>query len=139
MIGENYRRRIFWLCGKLGLDDEGRRLVQHSVCGKQSLTLMNDGEARMMIDTLKDELRKQSTRRGTQRNSLPHVPNVYNMMTREQRAKVVAMSIQIYGEFSEEKMSIFCRRQFKKPFYRLSAEDAIRLIEIQKDILSRRG
>ncbi len=138
MISTRNRRHIFYLCNRLGLDTEARRTIQHSVCGKEHLGDMNDLDAHRLIDALKLEARKWSVRKGTRHNRLGHGGNVYNLITPEQRGKIVAMSIQAYGKFNEETMDLFCRRQFHKPFRRISSQEAVKLIEIQKSILKRK-
>ncbi|TAL31554.1 MAG: DUF1018 domain-containing protein [Spirochaetes bacterium] len=138
MISAQNRRHIFYLCTRLGLDELARHTIQHSVCGKEHLSDMNDSEAGLLIQTLKGELRKWSARQGTRHNHLVHGDNIHNLMTPEQRGKIVAMSIQAYGKFEAETMDRFCRRQFKKPYRLLTSDDAIKLIEIQKGILKRK-
>lgn len=138
MISAENRRHIFYLCGRMGLSDEERHLIQQSVCGKESLAEMNDFEAGNLIDALKAELRKWSARKGTQHNRLGHGANVHTLISPEQRKKIIAMSIQAYGIYDESAMDMFCRRQFHKPFRRLTSDEAIKLIEIQKSILKRK-
>ena len=138
MITEKNRRHIFYLCNKLGLDSEARRNIQYSACGKESMKEMSDRDASAVIDALKTERRKQSVKRGRWKNRLGHGENVYNLMTPEQRKKITAMSIQVYGRFDEGRIDKFCRRQFKKPYRLLSSDDAVKLIEIQKSMLNRK-
>ena len=138
MISSKNRRTIFYLCRKLNYDTEIRHNVQHSVTGKESTTEMSDHDALKLIAFLKTELQKQSTKKGKQRNFLSHDENVINLMTPEQKSKIIALSMQIYSKFDENQVNRFCQRQFKKPFRRLTAPDAIELIEIQKQILKRK-
>ncbi|HOW81357.1 MAG TPA: DUF1018 domain-containing protein [Spirochaetota bacterium] len=139
MISDQNRRRIFFLCKRMGLDAETRHLIQYGATGRESLKDMNDQDAWRLIHALKAELRKRGApRRGIWKNHLPKGDNVVNLMTAEQRAKIKAMSMRIYGSFDENSMNKFCGRQFAKQFNHLTADEAIRLIEIQKSILDRK-
>lgn len=149
MISQQNRQRIFRLCTLLGFDDDQRHELAQQYTGKESLTKMTDSDAGKFIRGLatlasKHGLSKgqwtaeKSIKRGTQRNTRIHQPNVYNLMSAEQREKIIVLSCHIFGEFDEHNMDKFCYRQFKKPFRQLSSDDAIKLIEIQKSMLERK-
>ncbi len=142
MITEQQRKSIFYFCSKLGFDDDTRRTIQESVAGKSSLREFNDNEADMLLKTLREQMNvhnlSTSLRPGRRRNHLMHGENVHNLITPEQRSKIIAMSIQLYGKFNKDTMDIFCSRQFGKTFRLISSGEAIKLIEIQKAMLRRK-
>jgi hypothetical protein len=152
MMCPKKRRHIFALSRELRLTEEQRKIIQYSATGKESTTEMNDREADRLIRVLVEHKKKlkisksgkatkmtpaESVKKGKQRNSLPSGENVIVLMTPEQAAKIRALSIHITGSFKEESMNRFTLRQFRKPFNRLTSNEAIRLIETQKKMLHR--
>lgn len=137
------RRTIFALCRELELDESARHQIQYSITGKESLSEINDQQADDIIRCLREQQQKngydteKSLRPGKTKNKRMHSSKVYNMASKEQRSKIIAMSIRIYGEFVESKMDVYCQRRFKKPFKQISSDEAIKLIEAQKEILER--
>jgi len=155
MVAAKERKRIFWLSGLIGLQDDERRDVQESVTGKRSMKEMTTRDAIRVIHTLskiavahglvpkaKRHLSaEESAARGIQTHSRRkehNCDNVYSLASIEQRDKIKAMSCHIYGSFAEGRMDAFCMRQFDKPFRQLSSWDARELIEIQKQLLKRK-
>lgn len=135
MMREKKRRHIFYLCGRLGIGDEERRELQLSICGKESMKNMTDTDAAKVIGYLEG---KMSVVPGQRKNRLVHGPNVYTLMTPDQRKKIVALSIRIFDNFREDRMDEFSRRRFGKPFRSITSKEAARIIEIQKSMLSRK-
>ncbi|MEJ5361131.1 MAG: phage protein GemA/Gp16 family protein [Spirochaetota bacterium] len=139
------RKRIFYLCRLLGIDEDTRHVLQYDITGKESLTIMGNNEAQKIIEHLETiaikcgyKLHKPLPKKGQWKNKLPKSKNIYNLMTKEQQRKIIALSMQLYGSFSEEQMNKFCINHFNKPFRRLSANDARKVIEAQKSILRRK-
>lgn len=142
MITDKQRKSIFYFCGILGINTENRRTMQESVTGKSSLSDFTYNDAEELLGVLARQLKgynlEKSIRPGKRRNCLHHAENVINLPTRDQLKKIIAMSIQLYGKYSDEDMDAFCRRRLKKPFRLITAKDAIRIIEIQKYMLRRK-
>ncbi|MBN2435614.1 MAG: DUF1018 domain-containing protein [Spirochaetes bacterium] len=138
------RKTIFALCRELGLDESARHVIQKSITGKESLSKINDQQADDIIRCLRAQQQKngydieKSLRPGVLKNRRVHSSKIYNLASKEQRNKIIAMSIKIYGEFIESKMDVYCNRRFNKPFKRISSNEAIKLIEAQKIILERK-
>ncbi|GAB4221136.1 MAG: hypothetical protein Kow00102_14150 [Spirochaetota bacterium] len=136
------RKRLFYLCRLLGIDEDTRHAMQYEITGKESLTRMTESDINTVVNHL-ETIAKQNgyllhTRKGHWKNKLPKGKNIYNLMTNEQRRKIIALSMQLYDSFSEEQMNIYCLNHFNKPFRRLSSSEAIKLIEAQKSMLKRR-
>ncbi len=153
MISEAYRRKIFWLCRIIGLQTEERRDVQEGITGKRSLSKMTSKEAVQVIQALSriaikngcmpktgQMTAEESVRKGFQKHDRKNEKSdkVYSLASKEQKDKIMAMSNQIYGSFNERRMDFFCLKQFKTTFRKLSNLHARELIEIQKEILSRK-
>jgi hypothetical protein len=150
VISQANRRRIFRLCNLLGFDDAMRHDITMQVTGDESLKNIGNREAMALIKCLSENARKQgllsqgkwtavdSIKRGTQRHSRVHHPKVYNLMSPEQKDKIITMSCHLIGEFDERRIDSFCFRMFKKPFKQISSDEAIKLIEIQKNMLKRK-
>jgi len=130
----------------LGIDDDTRHTIQYEITGKDSLATMDDAEAKKIIQHLESiaiqygyTIKKPYLpKKGQWKNKLPKAHNIYNLMTTEQRQKIISLSMQLYDSFSEEQMNIYCLNHFNKPFRRLSSNDARKLIEAQKSMLQRR-
>ncbi len=152
-MNSHKRRHIFALCRELKLDDTQRRTIQFSVTGKESSSELTNSEADAVIKVLYAEKKKmfrhqprprkkmtaqESLRRGNWKNKLPNNKKVISLMTAEQYRKIQALSIMITGEFKESQINKFTMRQYKKPLGKLTAVEAIRLIESQKQILKRK-
>jgi len=141
------RKRIFYLCRLLGIDEDTRHAIQYERTGKESLTAMDDIQGQAIIEHLESIARQYGftvhrsylPKKGQWKNKLPKSKKIYNLMTPEQRKKIIALSIMLYGSFSEEQMNIFCMNQFNKPFKCLSSSDARKVIEAQKSMLQRRS
>jgi|GEM_PF-1972175 hypothetical protein len=146
------RRHIFALCRELNLTDDQRKIIQYSVTGKESITEMNDREADNVIKKLISEKKKlpnrpgagrkmtpaESLKPGHHKNHLPSGDNVIVLMTPDQYAKIKALSIHLTGTFSDVAMNRFTQRQYRKPLRRLTAGEALNLIETQKKMLARK-
>lgn len=138
MITQAQRRKIFALSKLLKLNDENRRLIQQSVCGKESLSKATKKDAIAIITQLNKMIRENSLERGETHNHRVHHGKVYNLISPQQISKIQNLSISIYGSYTESKLDSFCNRQFGKKLRKLSSDDAIKLIEIQKTLLRRK-
>lgn len=139
------RRHIFALVTEIGLSEEERRTIQHAATGKESLRDMSNEEADALIKTLIRERNKklymtpqESIAKGRVHNTLPKGGNLFVFPTEQQIAKIKALSIHITGSADPQALDRFAMRQYRKPFKQLSAQQAARMIETQKQILKRK-
>ncbi len=122
-----------WACtNEVRLPKEALYEIIYGLCGKQSIRQLTRQEAYKIIETL---ISKYNASKGRYRNTKPppnSKGNIISLMSPGQKRKILKLCYQL--KWDEEELNNFSNKIVKKPYDKLSKEQASILIEALKAV-----